>query len=87
MSDPEPTICISISDEGPGLPPELKDALFLKFQRGQQALPGGLGLGLSIVRGFVTAQGGRVVAGDNPGGGAVFSIYLPYRTPDTVPEE
>ncbi len=84
---PEPTICISISDEGPGLPPELKDALFLKFQRGKQALPGGLGLGLSIVSGFVTAQGGEVVVGDNPGGGAVFSIYLPYHKPESVPEE
>jgi two-component system sensor histidine kinase KdpD len=86
-SEPGPTICISISDQGPGLPAELKGALFLKFQRGKQALPGGLGLGLSIVRGFVTAQGGEVVASDNPGGGAVFSIYLPYHKPETVPEE
>ncbi len=84
---PEPTICISISDHGPGLPPELKDALFLKFQRGKQALPGGLGLGLSIVSGFVTAQGGEVVVSDNPGGGVVFSIYLPYHKPESVPEE
>ena len=84
---PEPRICISISDRGPGLPAELKDALFYKFQRGKQALPGGLGLGLSIVRGFVTAQGGEVVYSDNPGGGAVFSIYLPHHTPETVPEE
>jgi two-component system sensor histidine kinase KdpD len=84
---PEPKICIAISDRGPGLPPELKDALFHKFQRGKQALPGGLGLGLSIVRGFVTAQGGEVVYCDNPGGGAVFSVYLPHHTPETVPEE
>jgi two-component system sensor histidine kinase KdpD len=84
---PEPTVCIAVADRGLGLPPELKDALFLKFQRAKHALPGGLGLGLSIVRGFVTAQGGEVVAGDNPGGGAVFSIYLPHHTPETVPEE
>ncbi len=83
----EPVIYITISDQGPGLAAELKDALFLKFQRGKHALPGGLGLGLSIVRGFVTAQGGEVVASDNPGGGAVFSIYLPYHPPETVPEE
>ncbi len=83
----EPRICISISDKGPGMPPELRDVLFPKFQRGKHALPGGLGLGLSIVHGFVTAQGGEVVSGDNPGGGAAFSIYLPYHKPDTVPEE
>lgn len=84
---PKPTIYISICDEGPGLPFELKDARFLKFQRGKQALPGGLGLGLSIVRGFVTIQGGELIASDNPGGGAVFSIYLPYQKPESVPEE
>lgn len=84
---PEPKVRIAISDEGPGLPAELKDALFLKFQRGKQALPGGLGLGLSIVHGFVTAQGGEIAAGNQAGGGAVFSIYLPYHKPETVPEE
>ena len=48
---------------------------------------GGLGLGLSIIRGFVVAQGGEIVAGENPGGGAVFTVYLPYAPHGDVPTE
>ena len=59
---------------------------FQKFQRGDAARAGGLGLGLSIIRGFVVAQGGEVVVGNNPGGGAVFTVYLPYVPPGEVPE-
>jgi two-component system sensor histidine kinase KdpD len=65
----------------------MRDRLFKKFQRGDAARAGGLGLGLSIIRGFVVAQGGEIVAGENPGGGAVFTVYLPYSPPDGVPTE
>jgi two-component system, OmpR family, sensor histidine kinase KdpD len=68
----------SVSDKGPGIPDDQKARIFQKFSRGDAARAGGLGLGLSIVRGFVAAQGGEVAAGDNPGGGAIFTIYLPY---------
>ena len=61
----------------------MKDRLFKKFARGDAAQAGGLGLGLSIVRGFVVAQGGDIVVGENPGGGAVFTIYLPHSNPDS----
>jgi two-component system sensor histidine kinase KdpD len=69
----------TVSDRGPGLPPALKERPFEKFARGNAARAGGLGLGLSIVRGFITAQGGEVVARENPSGGAVFTIYLSHR--------
>lgn len=80
-------VFIAVSDRGPGLPPELRDSVFEKFRRGGTARPGGLGLGLSIVRGFVVAQGGSVFAGANPEGGACFTIYLPYGTHGSVPNE
>jgi two-component system sensor histidine kinase KdpD len=80
-------IYFTVADQGPGLPPAMRERLFQKFQRGDAAKAGGLGLGLSIIRGFVTAQGGDVVAGENPGGGAVFTVYLPYRAHGEVPEE
>jgi len=77
----------SVADRGPGFPAEMRERLFKKFVRGDAARAGGLGLGLSIVRGFVSAQGGEIVIGENPGGGAVFTIYLPHQTPQTpVPE-
>ena len=63
------------------------ERLFKKFERGDAARAGGLGLGLSIVRGFIVAQGGDIVVGENPGGGAVFTIYLPHAAPQAAPAE
>jgi len=69
---------ITVADRGPGLAPAIRERLFMKFARGDAARAGGLGLGLSIARGFVMAQGGTIAAEDNPGGGARFAIYLPH---------
>ena len=80
-------VFFTVADRGPGLPQTMRDRLFQKFQRGDAARAGGLGLGLSIIRGFVVAQGGEIVAGENPGGGAVFTVYLPYVPHGQVPLE
>ena len=80
-------VFFTVADRGPGLPAAMRERLFQKFQRGDAARAGGLGLGLSIIRGFVTAQGGDVVAGENPGGGAVLTVYLPYKAHGDVPVE
>jgi two-component system sensor histidine kinase KdpD len=77
----------TVADRGPGFPPNARDQLFNKFARGATAPAGGLGLGLSIVRGFITAQGGEVVLDDNPGGGAKITLYLPHRAPENPPPE
>ncbi|MFA6287202.1 MAG: sensor histidine kinase KdpD [Opitutaceae bacterium] len=79
-------VFFTVADRGPGLPSAMRERLFQKFQRGDAARAGGLGLGLSIIRGFVSAQGGEVVAGENPGGGAVFTVYLPFAPHGTVPD-
>lgn len=73
---------ISVSDRGPGLPPELAERLFEKFYRGDNRKAGGLGLGLSIARGFVEAHGGKLTAENRDGGGARFTIRLPVRVTD-----
>jgi two-component system sensor histidine kinase KdpD len=78
---------VAVLDRGPGLPPEVREDVFQKFRRGKGARAGGLGLGLSIVRGFVVAQGGNVVAADNPEGGAQFTIFLPLGSHSMVPSE
>ena len=44
------------------------------------------GLGKAYSDGIV-AQGGEVVAGENPGGGAVFTVYLPHEAHEDVPNE
>jgi two-component system, OmpR family, sensor histidine kinase KdpD len=77
----------TVADRGPGMPIELRARLFQKFTRGNAARAGGLGLGLSIARGFLAAQGGDLFVDENPGGGAVFTIYLHHSTPQPDPLE
>ncbi len=72
---------LSVSDRGPGLPAGAeRDRLFEKFERGEGARAGGLGLGLSIVRRLAEAHGGTVVARDGAGGGAEFELAIPVET-------
>jgi two-component system sensor histidine kinase KdpD len=71
-------LSISISDEGRGIPEDFASQLFEKFRRPSDAPAGGLGLGLSIVRGFAEAMGGNVAAGARSDGnpGAEFRVTL-----------
>ena len=75
-------LIINVSDRGPGLPPESVNRIFEKFYRGDGRKTGGLGLGLSIARGFVEAHGGTLTAGNRDGGGARFTIVIPVRVTD-----
>ena len=78
---------IAVADRGPGLAPEMRAHLFEKFRRGPEARAGGVGLGLSIVRGLMLAQKGDIVADEAPGGGARFTVFLPLVPPEAVPVE
>jgi two-component system sensor histidine kinase KdpD len=78
---------VRVRDNGPGIPPESRRRLFEKFRRGQNARPGGLGLGLAIVRGFMQAQAGEVRVETAPGGGASITVLLPLREPQLLPIE
>ncbi len=75
-------LVISVSDRGPGFPAETAGRIFEKFYRGDGRRAGGLGLGLSIARGFVEAHGGTILAENRDGGGARFTIRLPVRVTD-----
>jgi two-component system sensor histidine kinase KdpD len=75
-------LIICVSDRGPGLSPDLAERVFEKFYRGDGRRTGGLGLGLSIARGFVEAHGGKLTAENRDGGGARFTISLPVRVTD-----
>jgi len=72
---------IEVRDHGPGLPAgEDPAALFERFWRaegGRTRGAAGAGLGLAIVAGVVERHGGRVEAGNAPGGGAAFTVHLP----------
>jgi two-component system sensor histidine kinase KdpD len=80
----EGTIRIIVADEGPGFPPEALNKVFTKFFRVDSTRPGGLGLGLSIVKGIVEAHKGIVNVRNRPEGGAEFTISIPSEIPDLL---
>ncbi|MGO9244667.1 MAG: DUF4118 domain-containing protein [Verrucomicrobiia bacterium] len=71
---------VRIRDHGVGLAPGEDKKVFGKFYRGAGARPGGTGLGLSIVQGILRAHRGEIAAGNDPGGGAVFTMRIPVET-------
>ncbi len=70
-------LTINISDNGKGFSGEAIKNLFKKFYRIPGTKAGGIGLGLSIARGFIEAHRGTVSASNLESGGAMFSIILP----------
>ncbi len=81
---------VSVADRGPGLPEGEEVRIFEKFYRGAAAEPGkGVGLGLTISRGIITAHGGRIWAEARPGGGTLINFTLPLSgpAPPPIPEE
>lgn len=70
-------VLIAVIDEGPGMPRGAEEQLFAPFQRlGDHDTTIGVGLGLSVARGFVEAMGGTISATDTPGGGLTVEIDL-----------
>jgi len=66
---------LSVSDNGPGIEPELLERLFDRFAQSSSA-GGGAGLGLGIVKGVAEAHGGEVIVRSVPGEGSTFTILL-----------
>jgi len=70
-------VLITVADEGPGIPRGTEERLFAPFQRlGDHDNSTGVGLGLSVARGFVEAMGGTISATDTPGGGLTIVVDL-----------
>ena len=86
-------VLVSVEDQGPGLPPGEREALFAKFHRGSmESAVGGVGLGLAICRAVVNLHGGRIWAErlDSRGAsrrGAAFRFTLPLEEVPPVPPE
>lgn len=73
-------ICVSIMDEGPGIPKEDLPRLFEKFQTLSNRPTGGeksTGLGLALVKKYLDALNGSIEVRSKVGQGSTFSVYLP----------
>ena len=80
------TVRIAIVDHGPGVPASDRECIFDEFVRRDAPTDGGgTGLGLTIVRALVDAQGGRVWCEATPGGGATFVVELPAGNERSTP--
>jgi signal transduction histidine kinase len=71
-----PYLCVSVADDGPGIPPDLQGQLFQKFVTGQQE-GSGSGLGLAFCKLVVETHGGRIWVESQPDQGTTFTFTLP----------
>lgn len=76
---------LTVSDDGPGIPEEVRPQIFDRFVRntgpGDRASSNGTGLGLAIVSTISQSHGGTATVGDSPSGGAKFTVDLPAVNP------
>ena len=84
----EARLLIEVQDDGIGIPPEKIEAVFNPFEQVTPAMPGntGLGIGLSLVKQFITMHDGTVtVSSDGLGCGSKFTVNLPLCTDNFQP--
>ncbi|MGD9523095.1 MAG: sensor histidine kinase [Gemmatimonadales bacterium] len=77
-------LVLEVRDQGPGVPPPLRERIFEPFftTKGTNAENSGMGLGLSMVARSVTAAGGAITVDDALEGGARFVVTLPFDEPE-----
>ena len=67
----------AVSDEGPGIPEDVRPHVFDRFYRAPGQAQAGAGLGLAIAREIVVAHGGSITCTSAPGAGTTFQFLLP----------
>ncbi|PJF44191.1 MAG: hypothetical protein CUN55_05215, partial [Phototrophicales bacterium] len=77
MSRKDNYACISVSDQGEGIPEDKLKRIFERFYRVPGISQEGIGIGLSIVKQIVEAHGGYVTVESTVGKGTTFSVFLP----------
>ncbi|HEX6845183.1 MAG TPA: PAS domain-containing protein, partial [Actinomycetota bacterium] len=82
-------VLVVVEDNGPGVPEELRSAIFEPFRQGPTASPHspGTGIGLSLVARFAELHGGHAWVEDRPEGGASFRVFLPAGADERSPAE
>ena len=79
-------LAVTVSDNGPGIPPEDLGRVFERFYRVDKSRgrPGGTGLGLAIVKHLADLHGGTVRVRNGEHGGAIFDVRLPLARPPAI---
>jgi signal transduction histidine kinase len=77
VSSDETRARFSVTDNGPGIPPEHLEHLFERYWKGSNASRDGAGLGLFIAKGILDAHGGEIRAANNVTQGATVRFWLP----------
>jgi two-component system osmolarity sensor histidine kinase EnvZ len=73
-------LTVTIDDDGPGIPPDMREEVFKPFLRLDDARnqdEGGTGLGLAIARDIARAHGGDILLGESPQGGLRATVRIP----------
>jgi signal transduction histidine kinase len=78
---------LAVEDDGPGVPPQLREQIFQPFHQGRKSSGrgSGSGIGLALVARFANLHGGQAWVEDRAGGGASFRVYLPGGAPADEP--
>jgi two-component system OmpR family sensor kinase len=86
LGEQDHEVTISVRDGGPGIPHELRDRIFDRFYQGDtsRSTPG-FGLGLSIAKALVEAQGGTIAVDSVVGQGSTFTVHMPKADPAVSP--
>lgn len=77
VRDDADQVSLRVGDHGPGVPPQLREEVFVRGYSTKPGALGGRGIGLPLVRLISTQRGGSVAVGEAPGGGAEFVVVLP----------
>ncbi len=71
---------ITVSDQGPGINSTDQARIFERYQQAESTVAGGSGIGLALVRDLIEMHGGNVTVASQPGHGACFKLWLPWRS-------
>jgi CheY-like chemotaxis protein len=78
-------VVVQVSDDGPGIPAEVKSKIFDPFFTTKETGKG-TGLGLTVAYAIVQEHGGSIRAESSPEGGASFTVELPVSTAESLPK-
>jgi signal transduction histidine kinase len=79
-----PYLCVTVDDDGPGVPPQQRTAVFAMGVRASTTGPPGRGIGLAIVKSILERSGGNATVSQSALGGARFELRFPYAGAEAI---